>query len=544
MKVRLYKTIKNVIIVVVITMIFNFFNIHAYGYENVGEEIKEILDKYYIEDVPQDVMDENNSNDIIDNLKDPYTQIVDINAYNKYLERAYFGIGIIIEMTQDGAQVNTVLVNSPAMKSGLMAGDIIAAADDTYLSGLSIGNALNILNGNVGVRCKLKVLRRNEILNIEVTPAKVYYPTVSSKIIDNSMAYINITSFGENTLEEFKYIMNSLNVDKIDSYIIDLQNNPGGYIYGAIEIAGYFVKHNTVAIAKNKAGIEYELNAVEDYKTIDKPTVFLVNKYTASAAELLTACVKDYNKAIIIGETTFGKGLAQSTFTLSDGSILKTTTLKLYTPKGKEINRVGISPDIHINGVDSLIVGELLLESEDKPTGNNNTVKLVINNKNYYINIEEINKKGYWEAFRQIISKSISIEGAIDSYLAGSNKLTNKYPVVKYYEVPRTEYKVGERVSFKLNAPNFSGNVQYRAMLWNSTTKKYVDLWKTKDLYYDKWRPKGKDVFTISFPISKAGDYKIKVFVKRSGIVNAKAALKGMNCDSYVYEIPFKVIGM
>lgn len=542
MKGRLYrgKTIKNIITVVVIIMIFNFFNIQAYGYENVSEEIKEILEKYYIEDVPQDVMDENYTDGIIDNLKDPYTQIMYMDDYNKYLENSFFGIGITVEMTQEGALVDTVMVNSPAMKSGLMAGDIIIAADANYLKGLSESNALNILNGKVGVRSELKVLRKNQTLNVGITPNKVYYPTINSKIIDNNIAYINITSFGENTLEEFKYIVSSLNVNQIESYIIDLRNNPGGYIYNAIEIAGYFVKYNTVTIAKNKTGTEYELNAVEDYKTIDKPTVFLVNKYTASAAEILTACVKDYNKAIIIGETTFGKGLAQSTFKLSDGSILKTTTLKLYTPKGKEINRVGVSPDIYINSVDPLIVGEILLNSEYKHTGNNNTVKLVINNKNYYINTEEINKKGYWEAFRQIISKSTSVEGAIDSYLNGSNK----YPVIKYYEVPRTEYKVGERVSFKLNAPNFSGNVQYRAMLWSSATKKYVDLWKTRDLYYDKWRPRGKDVFTISFPIYKAGDYKIKVFVKRNGIDNAKTALKGMNCDSYVYEIPFKVIGM
>ena len=543
-----YKNIKmkNILIgLVVVILVLNIINVQAYADENVVGEIKDILNNYYIDEVSQDVLNKDSANEIIKDLNDPYTQIMNKDDFNSIVNNTFFGIGVTIEMTETGAVINSVMVNSPAMESGLKEGDIIIVADDNYLKGLSVNNALNILNGKLGIKSELKVFRKDAVIKINVKPSTVYYPTVYSNILDNHIAYIHIMSFGENTLDEFKYKVNSLNIESVNSFIIDLRNNPGGYIYSAVELAGYFLKDNTkdntVAIAQVKNGSKFNFKANDKSKVIDKPTVFLVNKYTASAAEVLAACAQDYETAIIIGETTYGKGVAQSTFKLSDGSILKATTLKLYSPNGRDISNGGIAPDIFFNKVDSLLAGGLLSVNANKLSTNSKIAKAVINNKNYYIDINRIANKDYWEAFRQIISQSTSIDVSSYSQLNQGNKAIKNYPIIKYAEVPKTEYKVGDRVSFKLNSTNYNGQVQYRAMLWNENEDRFINLWDTKDFYYDKWKPRGKDAFTISFPVTKAGNYRIKVFAKRSGIANSKGVLKGMNCDSYVYEVPFRV---
>ncbi len=526
----------------VVILIMNIFSVQASADEKVIEEIKNILNNYYIDNVPGNVLSSDSVNEIIKDLDDPYTQIMDQNDYDSIVNSTFLGIGVTIEMTKIGAEVTSVMINSPAMYVGLRIGDIITFVDENSLKGLSAIDVLNLLNGKEGVTSQLKIERKNKLVITNVTPGKVYYPTVYSKVIDNKTGYLHILSFGLNTLDEFRNKISSLEMSAVDSYIIDLRNNPGGYIYSAVELAGYFSKNDTVAIFQTKDGEKFKFKATEKNRTIDKQTVFLVNKYTASAAELLAVCAQDYGTATIIGETTYGKGVAQSTFTLSDGSILKTTTLKLYSPTGRDISNVGISPDIHLKDIDSSFAGELLAGNGSKLGGNSRIAKVVINNKNYYINIDKIKDKDYLEAYRQIIGQATSIDLSSNSWQNSNGKIVNNsYPALKYSVIPKTEYKVGDKAVFKITAPNYNGLVQYRAMLWNETTNQYVDLWKTKDRYYDKWKPRGKDIFTISFPVTSTGRYSIKIFVKRNGIQNSKTALKGMNSDSYVYEMPFLV---
>lgn len=546
-KLSLRKSIRNILMKFFIAIIiFNIFNVKAYAEEIVTQEIKDILNNYYIEDISKDVLSKDSVNDIISDLNDPYTQLMNQDDYNRVVNNTFIGIGVTIDMTEIGAKVSSVMVNSPAMEAGLKVGDIIIVVDNNYLKGLSTNSALSILNGKPDIQSELKVLRKKEVVVINVKPESVYYPTVYSKIIDDHVSYIHIVSFGKNTLDEFKYKVNSLDLETIDSLIIDLRNNPGGYIYSATELAGCFLNNNkidnTVAIAEVKHGAKFKIKSNENNRLTNKTIIFLVNKYTASAAEVLAACVQDYKTAVVIGEDTYGKGVAQSTFKLSDGSILKATTLKLYSPLGRDISKGGISPNIYFNKVDSLFAGELLSVNINNLNSNSNIAKVVINNGNYYINTDKNTNKDYWEAYRQIISQAASID--VSNYFnLNSNKSTSKqnYPIIRYTEVPKTQFKVGERISFKLNAPNYIGQVQYRAMLWLEDEDTYVDLWNTKDYYYDKWKPRGKDVFTISIPIKKPGNYRIKVFAKRNGVANSKGVLKGINCDSYVYEIPFRV---
>lgn len=522
-----------------ILIMLNLISPQALAKEGVIQEIKDILKNYYIEEVPDDVLNGESVNEVIKNLNDPYTQVIDEEDYNTVLNGTFFGLGVTIKPIKTGGKVTSVFVNSPAMKAGLQVQDIIVSAGDNSIQGLSEADAINVLNGKLGIYNSLKVIRDNKLLTVEVALDNVNYPTVYTNITGSNIGYMRILSFGKDTLTEFENKINSPEMKAASSYILDLRNNQGGYLYSAVEIAGYFSKNNPVAVFQLKNGEKYDFKASKNSSAINKPVVFLVNEYTASAAELLVACAQDYGTAIIVGKKTYGKGVAQSTFKLSDGSMFKITTLKFFSPKGRDINK-GIYPDINILNIDASYAAELLVESSGLQN-RSGVVKVGISGKNYYIDLKKIKDSYYSEAYRQIISQASTLDASNYSYINESARAAiRSYPIINLKKVPKTYYQVGDRVTFQFNAPNYNGLVQYRAMLWNDNTNKYIDLWNTKDRFYNQWIPRGKDTFTISFPVTNAGNYKLKVFVKRKGILNSKAAITGMNCDSYVYEIPFR----
>lgn len=522
-------------IMVFTLLIQNNSNVKVYASDNTLNEIKEILEKYYVGDF---LPNEDLSN-LITNLNDPYTEIMDSEYYDKHVNATFFGIGATIRKNPEGMEVTSIMVNSPAMKAGLVEGDTIIELDDTPLKMLDTGFALKKLNGKPGVKNILVVKRGQEIVQLYIEPANVYFPTVYSKVIGNNIVYIHILSFGINTADEFKHILNAYKSQTINGYIVDIRNNPGGYISSTTDIASYFAKKSIVALGQTKSGEKFKISKTIDTEILNKTCVIMVNKNTASSAEILAACAQDYGTACIIGEKTYGKGAAQNIFKLSDGSVLKTTTIKLFTPSGAEINNIGITPDIIIEDNNVLYAAELLASSKSNFKSDESIVNLVLNKFTYQVNLKQLINRDYWEVYRQLLGQASGYN------IAKLNTQTStKYniPNIALVEKPKVEYKVGERISFKLNTPNYKGKVQYRAILWSGETNMYYDLWDTKDKYYSYWKPKGNSVFNISFPINKAGNYRIKVFVKRSGILNSNTELKGMNCDSYIYEFPFRVI--
>ena len=173
-------------------------------------------------------------------------------------------------------------------------------------------------------------------------------------MLNDHTAYIDITSFGEDTAQLFTEKLQELRMKNPDNYIVDLRNNGGGYMISALDIAGNFIGANPAITIEDRDGQKTRYLAEDKGSTIDKPIIFLVNQYTASASEILSAAVKDYGKAFFVGTTTYGKGVAQQMFPLSDGSSLKLTVEKFYSPMGNVIQKVGISPDFEVKDVDSL----------------------------------------------------------------------------------------------------------------------------------------------------------------------------------------------
>jgi hypothetical protein len=249
----------------------------------------------------------------------------------------------------------------------------------------------------------------------------------------------------------------------------------------------------------------------------------------------LSAAVKDYGKAYFVGSNTYGKGVAQDLFEFDDGSALKTTTLRFYSPLGKVINHIGIAPDFETKDIDSLTAGELLLGNSANTSLNGRYVKIKIGSKEFEINMNDIKDDNYWKAYKYIVGKATAV-----SVSGSSNSGKTVIPQLKITS-PVINYNAGERVSFKINTPNYGGRVQYRIILWDDTTKTSRDLWTTGDRYYTGWKPYGNEIFTLGLPVSKPGNYRLKVFAKRADVPNSKTVLKGMNCDSYLGEIPFVV---
>lgn len=370
------KKIISAIISIVISAVFiTGFNGTVFADSNTQNALnaaKSIVKQYYVGDVQDSSM--NSASDVeslVKSLNDPYSAYFTQQQYNDFvnsINNTFTGIGIQIDSAKEGIKILSVYDNTPAMKAGLKPGDIITDADGHNLSGMAAEQATSYVKGTPGTSVHLVVNRAGTILSFDVLREKIVIPTVDKKVLNNHIGYIKISSFGDNTNAEFTNAYNALKKENVDSFIVDIRNNPGGYANISFDIAGYFIGTSLVSKMQPKTGDPLLYYGTDHKEVIDKPTVFLINKYSASASEILSAAVKDNKKAVFVGENTYGKGVAQNIFTLPDNSYLKLTVLRFVSPLGNEINKKGISPDIKVqdnvnNGADTLNKAESLLSN-------------------------------------------------------------------------------------------------------------------------------------------------------------------------------------
>lgn len=411
----------------------SFSYINANAVETIPlSEARSLIKNYYINPVSDEVLNSSSIEDMVKGLNDPYSSYFTKEEYEKFvnaIDNKFCGIGVQVLTDNDGIKIANVIKESPAEEIGLKAGDIITKADSIDLKGLSSEQAVSYIKGEEGTSVHLTVKRDGSSFEIDVVRREISLPTVAGEVLNNSIGYIGISSFGEYTPYEFKNALDQLEEADVKSYIVDLRYNPGGYIDAALDIGGYFVGYNPLMIMENSAGYKAAYKGYNHDKVIEKPIIFLINEYSASASEILSAAVKDYKKAFFIGKTTYGKGVAQSMFSLSDGSFLKITTNEFLSPNGNTINHVGISPDLPVNeeNVDSLDLAYLLfsgMRAKDEIEASNNKdgyLKLELNNKSFYIDLKEARKAELWETYRYII-KNI---GAKNLFLGQGEKWVN-----------------------------------------------------------------------------------------------------------------------
>ncbi|WP_315116261.1 S41 family peptidase [uncultured Clostridium sp.] len=409
-----------------------FFNGRVQAYTTNEQsllEVKYLIQKNSIYDLPLEGLNSNNINEVIKYLKDPYSQYFTKEEFQEFvmgINQSFHGIGIYNESVPEGIKVDSFLPGSSAQTAGLKVGDIIISADGNNLKGLDLAKAVKYIKGESGTFVKLIVKRGESILNYNVERKEIKIPTVEGKLLENNVAYILIESFGEDTPELLNEKFKEMESKGAEKYIIDLRNNTGGYTNSAYDILGYFIDDNVATIMKDSKNNEYRYKALKHDYTINKDIILLVNEYTASASEILSAALKDYNKVLLIGNKTYGKGVQQTIFSLSNGDVIKLTTHSFYSPLGKEIHGVGITPNIDSGKVDPLSIAELLFSGKPSTMDKSHLVKIIgENKKEYYIDLNKAREKDYRKAFKHILDSTkegnifIGTEG-------GWNELTKK----------------------------------------------------------------------------------------------------------------------
>ena len=317
------------------------------------QNLKNFIEKKYIGEIDEEKMLDYAIKGYVAGLEDDYSEYISKSEMEEYIQNTigeYVGIGVYIgnDTVNNQIIIVGVMKESPAEKAGLKAGDIIQKVDDIEYKGEQLSEASEKLKGIEGTKTKITILRNNQTLDIEVTREKVKTSHIETEVLENNIGYIQINSFNKGSYDEFKSKYDLLSKQNIKSLIIDLRNNGGGIVEEAVNIADLMIeKDSTILITKNKSG--EELTKAKQDRKITLPVTILINENTASASEILAGALKDCDSATIIGTKSYGKGVIQTIYTLSDGSGLKLTTDEYFTPNHNAINKIGITPDIEVN---------------------------------------------------------------------------------------------------------------------------------------------------------------------------------------------------
>ncbi|MFL0194915.1 S41 family peptidase [Clostridium sp. WILCCON 0269] len=478
--------VKNIFVVFwLMIFIFSFaVSVHAQD-SNVLNEVRDIIKNNYVTDVPDSVLNSSSVEEILKQLNDPYSEYFSAEEEKDFLnsiDNKICGIGIEISEVSSGTEISAVIKDSPAEAAGLKEGDIIASVDSHSLSDLSIDEIGNYIRGEEGTTVNIKVQREDKILNFNIQRSQIQLSTVEGKMLDNNIAYICISSFGENTSQKFSEILEELEAENPESYVIDLRNDGGGYMYSAVDIAGNFVGDNLALIVEDRYGNKVGYLAGQQKSIIDKPIIFLTNKYTASASEILSAAVKDYKKALFIGNVTYGKGVAQQVFQLSNGDALKLTTQKFYSPFGNVIQGIGIKPDFDTGDVDALKTAQLLSGECKNDVDKRGFVKVVLDKREFDINLNTARSEDYWSVFKYIIDhvdKSNVYIGTINGWANTPDQYFNNIYKFFYpdYKVLSTLEQIPQDKSFTVTLNkkiNLDLNNNVSMEIINSSTGKRV----------------------------------------------------------------------
>jgi len=283
---------------------------------------------------------------------DPHSSFMTPEQYKEMqvdTKGEFGGVGIQIGMKDGMLTVIAPIEDTPAYQAGIKAGDKIIKINNDFTKELSLQDAVSKMRGAPGSPVKITILREGwkETRDFTIKREVIKIKSVKSKILDDGIGYIKINQFQEQTSSDLSTNMDKLLQDNITALVLDVRNNPGGLLNSAIDVSSQFLSPGKLVVfIKDKKGekIEYRSNKNAGNSTI--PMVVLVNQGSASASEIVAGALKDWNRAVIIGTQTFGKGSVQSVVPMNDGSALRLTTAKYYTPKGISIQSTGITPDI------------------------------------------------------------------------------------------------------------------------------------------------------------------------------------------------------
>lgn len=325
------------------------------SYEDLDNKLKDIdaiIDDKFYEDIDKQAMNEAAYEGYVSGLGDPYTTYFSKEKYNDFMEDSngsYEGIGVVVTFGENGEDIEVVspFAGSPGEKAGVLQGDRILKVDGTDVSGLSLEEVVKLIKGPKGTEVVVSVYRKttDEMIDLTITRDVINMLTVTHEMLDGSIGYLTISGFQEVTYDQFKEAYDDLEKQGQKGMIIDLRNNPGGYVHIVSQITDELLGKGLIVYTEDKNGKREEIYSDAEHQ-FTKPLVLLVNAYSASASEILAGAVKDDKIGTLVGTTTFGKGVVQGTYQLEDGSAVKVTVAKYFTPAGNNIHGIGIVPDI------------------------------------------------------------------------------------------------------------------------------------------------------------------------------------------------------
>ena len=354
---------KNIFSKFLISFLFYLIAINSSNSENKDDIYKkidlfsEVLDKInkeYVEDVNQsDAMDAA-INGVLQSL-DPYSAYMTPELYESIQTETsgeFGGLGIEVSMEAGVVKVISPIDNTPASRAGVKAGDYIVKINDIQVQGKSLSEAVDLMRGPVGTDIEITVRRRGKkkALVFKITREIIKVASVKSKIIDEKTGYLRLTSFNENSSSQIKDKIKEFKKNgKVENYILDLRNNPGGLLSQAIKISDFFLDNGEIVSTRSKSKYENRKWFAKKGDILNGETiVVLINYGSASASEIVAGALKDHKRAILIGENSYGKGSVQSIIPLKNSGAIRLTVSKYYLPSGKSISEIGVKPDIEI----------------------------------------------------------------------------------------------------------------------------------------------------------------------------------------------------
>jgi len=311
----------------------------------------QLVQMYYYEDVDTDEMLESAAVGLVAGVGDVYSMYYtkeDMEAFNEETEGEYAGIGcqLLADPSDQLITITRVFKGSPAEEAGMRTGDKIVYVNDVYYSAYEMDAAVDVMRGTPGESVKVTVLRGLETIDFDITRKVVNINYVEHQILDGNIGYVMVFDFLGDAVEGFAAALESFRQVGVKGMIIDLRNNGGGLLDASVMMADMILPAGTVVSMRDKLGNEEVFEIDDEY--YDVPMVVLVNEYSASASEILSGAIRDYGEGTLVGTTTFGKGVVQSVVDFPDGSGLKVTTARYYTPSGECIHEVGIEPHVTV----------------------------------------------------------------------------------------------------------------------------------------------------------------------------------------------------
>ncbi len=318
------------------------------------EDIETLIDdNFYFEDDDQAKQD-GIIRGYLQSLDDPYSVYYTAEEYASFMEDTggeYVGVGVQVSQNIDTKVITVVKVfDGPALEAGILAEDIITKVGGVDVSTMEIDAVVDLIKGEEGTEVTITVYRGSDSQEHEYTMPrqKVENPTVECKMLDNNIGYIQVSSFYEVTGEQFVESVINLQAQGMEGLIVDLRDNGGGLLDIAVAMLDYMLPEGKIVYTKDKDGNVTSQFTSDEENQFNMPLAVLVNGYSASASEIFAGAIKDHGKGTLVGTTTYGKGIVQRVFPLEDGSAVKLTIAKYFTPNGNDIHQVGITPDVEV----------------------------------------------------------------------------------------------------------------------------------------------------------------------------------------------------